>query len=444
MDAAAASKWCKEENVTLKNGLVVEIKGEVWTEERLLPVLRTLSADRKPWIVDMRADSTNPQTYALCEWKTELPDCFKGASVNTPDCVELVLIHPTEEQDGPTSSSAPAPKGPKEQKTKGPDPTSLKTLGPELCAVLGEIVAQCKKDSADYLITGYRKLRTVSGRQPVPSSKDGFEKWLDHATQALEEWEVPERHKKQRLMESLREPALEAIRNLKLSKRDCAAQDYLDVLQSVFGRTENASELHYQLEHCFQKPGEKLPEFVGRLDKILHQILLKKGIDPRQVDKIRAQQVIRGAQPMDPIALQLRTLQGGGVLKYPDLIRMIRQEEVLLDQKNRQQPPEPSAQVRVVATEDSDPQVELLRTQVSQLIEMVVALTSQVEILPYQTKREEPERPAYRPSDQSRRPRRFIFCFNCGGVGHTREVCPSPAKASPQMYKPAENFRGHR
>ncbi|XP_040214464.1 paraneoplastic antigen Ma1 homolog [Rana temporaria] len=157
---------------------------------------------------------------------------------------------------------------------------------------------------------------------------------MDHATQALEEWGVPEKHKKQRIMESLRGPALEAMRNLKLSKDNCTAQDYLDVLQNVFGRTENTSELHYQLEHCFQKKGEKLSEFVGRLDKILHQILLK-GIDPREVDKAQIQQVIRGAQPMDPIAFQLRTQQGSRVLKYPDLIRIIRQEEVLLDQKSR-------------------------------------------------------------------------------------------------------------
>ncbi|XP_040210458.1 paraneoplastic antigen Ma1 homolog [Rana temporaria] len=246
MDAAAAYKWCKEDNVTLKNGLVVEIKGKVWTEERLLPVLRTLSADRKLWIIDMRTDSTSPHTYALCEWKTELPDNFKGTSVKIPGSVELFLTHPAEEQGGPTSSSAPAPGGVKERKKEESDPTPLKTLGPDLRAVF---VAQCKKDSPDYLITGYRKLRTFSGRQPVPSSKDEFEECLDHATQALEEWEIPEKHKKQRIMESLKGPALEAIHSLKLSKKDCVAQDYLDVLQSVFGRTENASELHYQLDN---------------------------------------------------------------------------------------------------------------------------------------------------------------------------------------------------
>ena len=106
---------------------------------------------------------------------------------------------------------------------------------------------------------------------------------MDHAVQALEEWGIPEKNKKQRIMESLRGPALEAIRNLKHSKDDCTAQDYLDVLQNVFGRTEDISELRCQLEHCFQRKGEKLSEFVSCLDKILHRMLVKKGLDSKQM-----------------------------------------------------------------------------------------------------------------------------------------------------------------
>ena len=146
---------------------------------------------------------------------------------------------------------------------KGSIKAPLKDFNSELCAVLEEIIAQCKKDTPDCLTTGYRRLRPFSGRHPVPSSEDGFEEWMDHAVQALEEWGIPEKNKKQRIMESLRGPALEAIRNLKHSKDNCAAQDYLDVLQNVFGRTEDISELRCQLEHCFQKKGE----CVSRLDR---------------------------------------------------------------------------------------------------------------------------------------------------------------------------------
>ncbi|XP_040214352.1 paraneoplastic antigen Ma2 homolog [Rana temporaria] len=345
MDAAAAAKWCTDEGVPIKKGLVIEVRGEVWDEKETSSVLETLCQGQKFWVINSKVDTTHPHTYTLCEWRDRVPDCLKVSSVKTINGKEFFLMQPEQESAVPSSSSATsstssntlAPKGAFGKTVKGSAKAPLKDLNPELCAVLEEIVAQCKKDSTDCLVTGYRKLRAFSGKHPVPSSEDGFEEWIDQAPQALEEWGIPEKNKKQRIMESLRGPALEAIRNLKLSKDDCTAQDYLDVLHNVFGRIEDISELRCQLEHCFQKKGEKLSEFVSRLDKILHRMLLKKGIEPKDVDKIRFQQVVRGAQPMDPIVFQLQAQKGNEVLKYPNLIRIIRQEEDLLDQKNKYQ-----------------------------------------------------------------------------------------------------------
>ena len=444
MDPAAAARWCREENVLIGHGLVIGIKGENWTEEQLLSVLRTYSKDRKLWVMDMRTDTTNQHTYALCEWKKGVPDHFKGTSIKTIDQVELFLIHPEGEEEDPIPTTTGGLSTEESAKKEGFSAPPLTTLSSELCAVLGEIVAKCNKDPPNYLMAGYRKLRTFSGKQPVPSVEDGFEEWLDNATQALEEWEIPEQHKKQRITESLKGPALEAVRNLKLSKKDCTAQDYLDILQDVFGRTEKVTELLYQLEHCYQKEGEKLSEFIGRLDRIIHQILLKKGLDPRKVDETRAQQVLRGAQPLDPIAILLRTRQDGGILEYPDLIRMVREEEVMLDNKRKSQERETTARVRVISAEEGDSQVELLKTQVSQLIEMVSILNSQASAL---SNRNTEEKPAKHPSssvEPEQKPRRPITCFNCGGVGHVRGVCPSPEEAAFKHRKPAENFRGLR
>ncbi|XP_040183683.1 paraneoplastic antigen Ma2 homolog [Rana temporaria] len=452
MDAAAATMWCIDEGVPVAKGLVIEVRGEAWDEEEVLLIMETLSPSQKLWVMNSRVDDTNPHTYALYKWADRVPDCLKKPSVKTTNGTEPFLIQPEQDSAVPsyssaiplTSPSTPAPMGAPGKTVKGAAKTPLKDINPELCAVLEEIVAQCKKDPPDCLITRYRKLRAFSGRYPVPSSEDGFEEWMDQVTQALKEWGIPENNKKQRIMESLRGPALEAIRNLKLSKDNCTAQDYLEVLQNVFGRIEDISELRCQLEHCFQKKGEKLSEFVSRLDKILHRMLLKKGIDPKAMDKTRFQQVVKGAQPMDPIVFQLRTQKGNGVLKYPDLIRIIRQEEDLQDQKNKYQATEAPARVCVVATEDSNPQVEFLKTQVSQLTETVAALSGQAEFSPYQPRRDRTEKPAYGPYNQHNKPRRLTFCLNCGGVGHTREVCPSLANTYKPVYQPAENFRGPR
>lgn len=71
---------------------------------------------------------------------------------------------------------------------------------------------------------------------------------------------------------------------MKLSKQEYVAQDYLNILQDVFWCTEKVSDLMYQLEHTYQNEGEKLSDYMRQLDKIMHQILLKKGLDPRKVD----------------------------------------------------------------------------------------------------------------------------------------------------------------
>uniref|UniRef100_A0A8C5QU67 Paraneoplastic antigen Ma-like C-terminal domain-containing protein n=1 Tax=Leptobrachium leishanense TaxID=445787 RepID=A0A8C5QU67_9ANUR len=181
---------------------------------------------------------------------------------------------------------------------------------------------------------GYRRLRNFTGNLPTPAGEETFEEWVEQAMQVLDEWDVPEAQKKQRITESLKGPASEAVRNLKLSKQDCTALDYLNILQEVFGRTDKATELMYQYEHTYQRKGEKMTEYMRHLDKILHQILLKKGAEPATIDNIRMQQILRGAQPLDPVMLQLKTREGNRELKYLELIRAVREEEALLEEKS--------------------------------------------------------------------------------------------------------------
>uniref|UniRef100_A0A8C5PRZ8 Paraneoplastic antigen Ma-like C-terminal domain-containing protein n=1 Tax=Leptobrachium leishanense TaxID=445787 RepID=A0A8C5PRZ8_9ANUR len=207
-------------------------------------------------------------------------------------------------------------------------------IGPEFIVAIEDLLAKCQRTSPPHTNFGYRRLRNISGNAPTPAGEETFEEWVEQAMQALDEWDVPEAQKKQRITESLKGSASEAVRNLKLSKKDCTALDYLNILQDVFGRTEKAAELMYQYEHTYQRKGEKMTEYMRRLDKILHQILRKKGAEPATVDKIRTQQILRGAQPLDPVMLQLKTREGNRELKYLELIRAVREEEALLEEKS--------------------------------------------------------------------------------------------------------------
>ncbi|XP_077310067.1 paraneoplastic antigen Ma1 homolog [Lithobates pipiens] len=309
-----------------------------------------------------------------------------------------------------------------------------------------------------YSEIGYQKFRTFSGRNPLPTGEDHFEEWLNQATQALDEWGIPETHKKQKITKSLRGPTSKAIRNLKLSKKDCITQDHLNILQDVFWCSEKASDLMYQFKHTNQNAGEKLSDYVRRLDKILHQILLKKCLDPQNVDEIHAQQVLQGAQLLDSITTLLRTGQDGEILNYPDLIRTVREEEAMPKKKKKSQKSESVVEVRVASAAGDNSGVELLKTQVSQLIEMVTEpldLKSEIATLKMQVSQmmEVMNQSAAKctewfdkggtgqnvPADSStasgQRPMNQDVCLNCGGVGHYQRVCPSPLKRT-------EDWRG--
>lgn len=364
--------------------------------------------------------------------------------------------------------------------------SSQVSVGSEVLDALGSLVEKCMRSSRLHTGTEYRKLRFFSGRQPTPSGEDDFEEWMEQATQALDEWDVPETQKKQRIAESLRGAASGAVRNLKLSQPECTAEDYLKVLQDVFGQTDKVSDLMYKFEHTYQADGEKLSEYMWRLDTILHQLLQKKGLDPKAIDKIRVQQVLHGARALDPIMIQLRTRKDSDTLKYPELMRIVREEEALLEAKaqteisvttraqGRSKPPLP-VQVGVVSQSAAVTDQEFLQLQgqvsmmfenftqlaqsQSQLIQTVQEMTkSQAELkealeqsswnkpmstgqLPKRPKETNLKKILHTPQGQK------LYCYCCGEEGHMKRQCrnaKNPEKVIGQLLaeKQQGNFRG--
>lgn len=87
-------------------------------------------------------------------------------------------------------------------------------------------------------------------------------------------------------------------------------------LREIYGRVEDCTELIYLFYHTYQMEGEKLTAYVTRLDQILHQVVMKGGMEAKAANKALMLQVQRGAQPLDPIVLQLRTRSSGDLLTY--------------------------------------------------------------------------------------------------------------------------------
>lgn len=64
---------------------------------------------------------------------------------------------------------------------------------------------------------------------------------------------------------------------------------------------------------------------------MLYQIVLKKGIDLVSVDQAKMKQLFRGATYSDLIRIQLKTSKKGTSLRYPKIIKAVREEEIMLE-----------------------------------------------------------------------------------------------------------------
>ncbi|XP_063782323.1 paraneoplastic antigen Ma2 homolog [Pseudophryne corroboree] len=103
---------------------------------------------------------------------------------------------------------------------------------------------------------GYRRLRVFSGIIPVPTGEESFDACREAAIQHSEEWSCPEHIKKQRIVESLRGPAMGIIHPTKRSNPNATLKDSVDALDYSFETLEDIGDILPRLNHTFQGQNE--------------------------------------------------------------------------------------------------------------------------------------------------------------------------------------------
>ncbi|XP_063775409.1 paraneoplastic antigen Ma2 homolog [Pseudophryne corroboree] len=132
---------------------------------------------------------------------------------------------------------------------------------------------------------GYRRLRVFSGITPVPTGEEGYDTWREAAVQHSEEWRCPEHIKKQRIVESLRGPAMGIIHTTRRSNPGATLRDYFNALDYSFGTIEDVGDILARLNQTYQEPAGTLTNYVYRLDKILYKLMDKGGIEASEIDE---------------------------------------------------------------------------------------------------------------------------------------------------------------
>ncbi|XP_012881419.1 PREDICTED: paraneoplastic antigen Ma3 isoform X1 [Dipodomys ordii] len=174
----------------------------------------------------------------------------------------------------------------------------------------------------------YRELRVFSGNTVAVPGMSAFEAWFEHATDMLQMWQVPEMEKRRRLIECLRGPALQVVSVLRANNAGVTVKECLQALQQVFGPVENGKMAQIKFCKAYQEPGEKVSNFVVRLEPLLQKAIEKKVIPRKNVNQTRLKRILGGATLTDTLRDKLKLMkQRRKPPGFLALVKLLREEE---------------------------------------------------------------------------------------------------------------------
>ena len=351
------SNWCRGEGVSIKHAFMLYGVSE---EEDISVIEKTMETIKALGRVRVRGkmfDAKTSTVTVLCESREEVD----------PTKVPVELVSPTEgvswtiavaqpqTDDTDNFSEKLAQFLQDEGKTMEDIPTvnpsgSEWTSNPEsIIRAVGEVLRQSPKSSES---NNYRRLRTFSGISPTPLGEETLDSWLDQARFMAEEYECSEKEKKRRIVESLKGPAMEIIQAVRWSDPNANYMEYIQAIDNTFGSTESGEDLYLSFKSLYQKPNERLSEFLRRLEKSLSKVIRRGGLPGNAGNRARLDQLIKGAVESDLMLIQLNLRdKRDNPPTFLDLLKEIREAEDLEAARRGLRKPAPRQHVHVTQAE---------------------------------------------------------------------------------------------
>uniref|UniRef100_A0A3B5JWT6 Uncharacterized protein n=1 Tax=Takifugu rubripes TaxID=31033 RepID=A0A3B5JWT6_TAKRU len=171
--------------------------------------------------------------------------------------------------------------------TQGGGPWPVITTDPKsteaILRAVSNLLDKTSKSSSEH--GSYRRLRVFSAISPTPAGEEQFDHWLGQARLIVEECDCSLKEKRRRTMESLRGPALDIVKSARASNPDVCPEDCLEALEHAFGTAESGEELYFAFRLLQQQSGEKLSDFLRRLEQSLGRVVQRGGISPGYADR---------------------------------------------------------------------------------------------------------------------------------------------------------------
>ncbi|KAI5101561.1 paraneoplastic antigen Ma1-like, partial [Silurus meridionalis] len=332
--------WCKGKGMDAKKAFVLSKVSLDVTDETMYKVLDEAEVFGPCKIRGRCVEHFSKSQLVLVETindmiKSDIPEQLLAGDEFGPwivNVTETQRVHVTDERDFQSKLlSFLANKGKTLADVTGllnsaSAPPTAPDLNTKLVNAISSLVEKCQATPVDG--PGYRKLRMFSGMKPTPYGEEEYDAWAEQTTHMLNEWQCSDVVKRQRIAESLKGPAADMVRGLRVANPQATANDYLKALETAFGTTNSAADLMVRLRNTFQQDGEKLSAYLLRLDKLLHAVYRKGGIEVIDMNRARIDQVARGSLPHDLVAFRIRlTYKLKPPPSFTELLWDVREEE---------------------------------------------------------------------------------------------------------------------
>ncbi|XP_048192334.1 paraneoplastic antigen-like protein 5 [Perognathus longimembris pacificus] len=176
--------------------------------------------------------------------------------------------------------------------------------------------------------TWYRKLKVFSGTVYPGQNEESFEVWIEQVTEIIRMWQVSDREKRRRLLESLQGPALAIMRALLASDNSMTVEQCLDTLNQIFGNKEDHKIAQFRFLQSSQRIKEKTSAFLLRLEPLLQKAVQKSPMLTQNADMIRLKHVLSRVSMTPSLRGKLELLDKRGCPPcFLDFMKLVRDEE---------------------------------------------------------------------------------------------------------------------
>ena len=304
----------------------------------------------------------------------------------------------------------------------------------------------------------YHKLRTFSGKEPLPPGQVDYDTWRMSAAKLVNDMEVTSKQKFQKLQESLAKPALNQAEGALDGSNPKAV---LTLLDQVYGCITDGRTLLKQF-YSDEQGDEKASDYLSRLYLQLQKLMKKGVVAAEDSTSELCQQFIAGCQD-DTLLLRLHLDSSSPPQEYGTLLSSIRKEEARRTRKSLTKRLARSNQVEAEEVRQLRKEVDELRTKNDpprrNLEQEVEDLRQEIALLKQQrysatatstsdaasTRPSVPSASASRstqPQPQQHEPpqrkKKRRFCFKCGIFDHVAGRCENAANPTLVMQRWAE------